>query len=278
MEANVNGTTLFYTTSGSGRPLMMMHGGLGADHTYLKHWFNILSDTYTMIYYDHRGNGRSERPASLADVTHATWAADADALRAHLGYDKIILAGHSYGGFLAQEYAVRYGAHLDGLILLCTAPAFDYADLVVSNAKARATTPEVIAGVEEALSPDPVATDADFGRIMDTIGPLYFVNYDQEAAEASFKDAVWSAAAWNHVSANCMPVFNVLPDLGKITVPTLVVSGAHDWITPVREGGQRIAEAIPNARFVVYENSGHYPFIEEHDAFFTLLRDWLAAL
>src|SRR4051794_4879294 len=108
MQAEINGTQLFYTTHGQGRPMLVMHGGLGFDHTYFRPWLDPLGEQVTLIYYDQRGQGQSARIESFAGVTHETLVDDADALREHLGYDQIILLGHSYGGFLAQDYALRH--------------------------------------------------------------------------------------------------------------------------------------------------------------------------
>ena len=106
MIADVGDTRLFYQTAGNGSPILLMHGGLGLDHTCFLPWLEPLADDRTqLIFYDHRGNGRSERPADWNAVTHLTWADDADALRAHLGHERVVALGHSYGGFLALEYA-----------------------------------------------------------------------------------------------------------------------------------------------------------------------------
>ncbi len=209
MYAEVNGVNLFYRTIGSGPPLMLMHGGLGCDHTYFLPWFEQMADQWTLILYDHRGNGRS-RPIEWEGVTHDTWAADADALRAHLGYETILLLGHSYGGFLGQEYAARYPERLDGLVLMCTAPALDYPDIIQANAEARAKTPDAVAGVEEAFAPDPLARDEDFGNIMKRIGPLYFHNPEEHEEACQFRDGQCASSArpaWNHCSEHCMPEF-----------------------------------------------------------------------
>jgi len=276
MKAKVNGTELFYITCGEGSPIMFMHGGLGADHTYFRKMFDPLSDQYQLIYYDHRGNGRS-RPAELTDMTHADWATDADALRQHLGHEKIILIGHSYGGFLAQEYALRYADHLQGVVFMCTAPALDYPEVMSSNADAKATSPESVAAVEQAFSDDLIESDDEFAELMGKLEPLYLHNYEahQTIMKEVMKDMQFSAAAWNHVNANCIPEFNVESQLSSISVPTLIISGRHDWVTPVSEGGQRIANAIPKAELLVFENSGHYPFVEENELFFSKLTDWL---
>ena len=168
--ATVNGTELFYLTRGEGRAIMFMHGGLGADHSYFPPFFDVLADDYQLVYYDHRGNGRS-RVASFEGVTHETWAADADALRAHLGHEKMILLGNSYGGFLAQEYAIRYADHLHGLALICTSPALDYPDVIEANARARATDPDMLVAMEEAFSDKPVPSDAAFQNLLERLGP-----------------------------------------------------------------------------------------------------------
>ena len=277
MYADVNGVKLFYTTMGSGPPLMVMHGGLGCDHSYFLPWFEQLAADFTLILYDHRGNGRS-RPIEWEGVTHDTWAADADALRAHLGYEKMLLLGHSYGGFLGQEYAARYAENLRGLVLLCTAPALDYPEVIEANANARAKSPDAIAGVEAAFSPDPLARDEDFASIMSAIGPLYFHKPDEfpEAVNSVMANVKFSAPAWNHCSTHCMPVFNTMEMLPGIETPTLIISGADDWITPADQG-QRIHDAMPNSELVIFERSGHFPYIEEEAEFFATLREWLKA-
>ena len=275
MIAHVNGTDLYYHTYGQGRPMLLMHGGLGLDHTSFPAAFDPLGDLFTLIYYDHRGNGRSERPESFAGITHATWADDADALRAHLGYDRIILFGHSYGSFLAQEYALRYGDRLDGLILCATAPVIDYMDVIQANAAARGT-PDQLTALGEAFG-RPMADDADFRSIWLRLAPLYYKRYDPEVDAAIDATTVYSAAAWNHVNVNCLPQFNTLPRLGEITAPTLVLSGAEDWITPPAQG-ERIRAGIPNAELVVFQESGHWPFIEEPERFKQVIRDWIDRL
>ncbi len=276
MFAEVNGVKLFYQMIGSGPPLMLMHGGLGADHSSYLPQFLEIADEWTLILYDHRGNGLS-RPIEWEGVTHDTWAADADALREHLGYEKMSLLGHSYGGFLAQEYAARYPERLEALVLLCTAPAWDYGDIIQANARARARTPEAIAAVDEALSDEPVAEDADFRRILKALAPLYFHRPEEfpEHVASFLADTVFSAAAWNHCSLVCLPEFNVMDELPKIHVPTLILSGADDWITPA-EQGKRIHEAMPHSELVIFEKSGHVPNIEEQELFFKALREWLS--
>jgi len=275
-KVKINDTELYYVTQGTGTPIMFMHGGLGADHSYFPPFFDHLADDYQLIYYDHRGNGRSQI-STYEGITHETWADDADALREYLNHEKIILMGHSYGGFLAQEYAIRHADHLDGLILLCTSPVLDYLDIIKSNAKVKTDDSDILMAVEEVFSDTSVPNNATFKDILGRLSPLYFYDYTpyEEILSEAFKDMIYTADAWNHSYSQCWEVFNVLPQLTTMTVPTLVISGADDWITPVAEGGQRIHDALPNSDFVIFDKSGHYPYIEESERFFEILRHWL---
>jgi proline iminopeptidase len=115
---SIRDVSLFVEVVGRGYPLVLMHGGPGADHwTMLP--FRRLADQFTLVFYDHRCNGRSEG----APVTSMTWenlTADAEALRQKLGFDKWAVLGHSFGGHVALEYALRYPGSLSHLALLDT--------------------------------------------------------------------------------------------------------------------------------------------------------------
>ena len=108
--------------------------------------------------------------------------------------------------------------------------------------------------------------------------PLYFKDYDPAVGVAMDKKMAYSAAAQNHANTHCLLSFNTLDQLGKIETPTLVISGREDWITPPAQGGERIHSGLPNSKSVVFEESGHFPFIEETGPFMELVSDWVAGL
>jgi len=276
LQAQINGNQVYYTTIGQGRPMLLMHGGSGLDHTYFRPWLDALSDQVQLIYYDQLGQGRSTRPESYEGISMSTWADEADALRASLGFDRIILLGHSFGGFIAQEYALRHGDHLDGLILCDTAPVLDYQDVIMANAQSRGT-PEQVQAVIAGLSA-PVADDASFQQLWNTILPLYFNKYDPEVAKQMDDATQYSAQGFNQGMGVCLPTFNVLSRLGEITVPTLVMAGRHDWITPPVQAAERLHAQLPDSELVIFEDSGHFPFIEENDKFVTTVHDWVSRL
>ena len=256
--------------------MLLMHGGSGLDHTYFRPWLDTLSDQVQLIYYDQFGQGRSTRPQNFDDISMETWVDEADALRAALGHEKMILFGHSYGGFIAQEYALRYGDHLDGLILCDTDPVVDYFDVIMANANARGTS-EQVAALVAGLSA-PVADDASFRQTWVTILPLYFNTLDPKVAAALDEATVYSAGAFNQGMGKLLPTFNVLDRLSEITVPTLVLVGKDDWITPPAQAAERLHAGLPNSQLVRFEESGHFPFIEENEKFVATVRDWISRL
>ncbi len=195
MRLAVDGAELFFTTHGSGRPLLLMHGGLGPDHTYFRPWLDSLGDQIELVYYDHRGGGRSSRLERFEGTTHETLVEDADRLRAHLGHDKLVLLGHSYGGMLALEYALRHQERLDGLILCCTAPAWDYGDEIARNARIRGSSRELQA--VEQLKNAPIGDDETFRRLWVDIQPLYFHRWDPEIIAAMDAETRYSASAYD---------------------------------------------------------------------------------
>ncbi|MBW3630054.1 MAG: alpha/beta hydrolase [Gemmatimonadetes bacterium] len=273
MLITTNGTELFCAVHGTGTPMLLLHGGMGLDHSYFRPWLDPLGDEFELLYLDQRGNGRSARPAEWSSVDHRTWVDDVEAVRAQLGHERIFLLGHSYGGFLAQEYALRYPERLAGLVLVATAAAFEHAEVMLANAAARAT-PEVMDALARCLS-GPAPDDEAVGNLWRAIFPLYFHASDERLMEEVSARIRFSAGAWNRSVFELMPTFDVGNRLSALQVPTLILSGRDDWIMPVDQAGEPLRRAIPDAEHVVFERSGHFPWMEEPDTFMAAIRDWL---
>lgn len=263
---DIDGTQLYYHTKGSGPPLLIMHGGLGLDHTYLTYYFDQLADAYELIYYDHRANGRSDATADGLSMQRLV--EDAEALRAHLGHDKISLFGHSYGGFIAQEYAIRYADRLSALMLANTVPAFDYHPAVSGNE-------EQMAAFGTAFS-RPMDSDEEWRTIWNTLSQMYFVDFDSTVGAQLDSNTIYRSAAWNAANG-LLATFNTMEGLKSIGVPALQIAGRQDGICPPEHGAERINDLMPKSSLVIFEDSAHYPFIEEEAAFFKTVREWLSA-
>lgn len=274
MEARVNGTELFYLLEGEGRPgtpIILVHGP-GFDHTYLARWLNPLADMQPVVHFDTRGCGRSKRLEDLTAITVDTLVSDIDALRAYLGFDRIVVYGHSFAGPVVLEYARKHGKRLAGLILDCTAPVFDYQPVMLANLEARGT-PEQIEELTNAFT-GRLVNDDEMRRCWERVMPIYFNYFDLNVGARFMKDLQFSALAFNHFSSLILSM--TMPDyLPLIKTRSFVLAGRHDWICPPAEGAERLHSLLPNSRLLIFENSGHFPFIEENDTYLRTVKSWL---
>ena len=117
---DANGVLIYYTTFGRGEPLVILHGGPGASHDYFLPYLLPLARTNKLVFIDERGSGRSEKLEDVKQYTVENMAADVEAVRVALDLGKISLLGHSYGGVLAEAYALKYPEHLSHLVLAST--------------------------------------------------------------------------------------------------------------------------------------------------------------
>ena len=265
--AHLYDTELFYVEVGEGLPCLVMHGGLGEDHSSLHPWLDPLGDVMHLVYYDHRGNGRSGRPPSET-ITFEQLCSDADALRRHLGFEEVAVLGYSFGGCIALEYALRYPEHLSHLILLDTAPTLDYAEEVEANARRKGATPDHLEALDASAE-----DEAEYWRLWRLIEPLYFHTFDADLAERVMGKTIISVEAADAGDA-ILEDWNLTPRLGEILAPTLIVVGRDDFVCPPSQA-KIMHEGIPNSELVVFENSGHFTHVEEPEAFFDAVRGWL---
>lgn len=264
--AKINGSDLYFETIGDGPPLLLMHGGLGLSHDYLRPYFDRLADNHTVIYYDHFSNGRSARPQDFDELNFDRLLSDAQHLMTHLGYEKFTLAGHSYGAFIAQEFASQNQHLLDGLVLINAVPALDYEPQVSGTGEQMAAFGRIFGG--------PMTSDQEWRTAWSSVVQMYFRRWDEATGADLDNRTIYEHRAWNQ-SLTLLANFSTLNALPKINTPTLVISGRHDGITPPEQGGERIAGLMPNAELVVFEESAHFPFIEQENAFFETLTNWL---
>ena len=277
MRAVINGTELFYTvkgSSGTAHPVFLMHGP-GFDHTFFRPCLDPLAEERQLIYFDNRGSGRSSRFDDFGKLTIDTLVEDIDALRIHLGFDQIILYGHSFGGSVALRYARRLGSHLSGLILDGTAPAFDYQPVMMVNASARGTAEQVQQLMSAFIGQ--VTEDDALRQLWKHVLPIYFHRYDPTVGDKMMDEIQFSAAAFNHFAGLFLSM-NMLDNLCDIRTPTLVVAGRHDWVCPPAQGGERLHAGLPDSQLVIFEHSGHFPFIEEQDKYLGTVKKWIRTL
>lgn len=253
---SIRGVSLFVEVFGQGYPLLLMHGGPGQDHSTLSP-LRPCADRFTLIFYDHRCNGRSEG-ADLSSMTWENLTADADALREALGFDKWAVLGHSFGGMVALEYALRYPQSLSHLVLMDTCGDIWWAQ---QNA------PEILA--KRGYSPATVQAARRFfsgqltpGEVFRTTLKFAKAYYYRLSLLSLLHQVVLGFRVKMRPEAlifgysQLLPGWTVMDRLGEIEVPTLVLAGRHDFQFPP-EHQAILADRLPHAQLELIECAGH---------------------
>ncbi|RPE70939.1 proline iminopeptidase [Pacificibacter maritimus] len=225
--------------------IFLLHGGRGiGDHIGEFTAYQALSDQYRVIAYDQRGCGRSDIAYPL---TFSQYADDLDAFRRHFcgDDDKIILQGGSFGGMIALTYAVSYQQHLSHLILRGTAPSHHHEAEAIKIFKDQiAKVPSASPAMIDKLFSDQIIDDTELRLIWLALQPLYFENFDPDAALE--RTRTMHLHAETHNALFKIKEHDLRDDLPNITVPTLAFCGANDWICPPSQT-DLIADLCPNA-------------------------------
>jgi len=269
----INDNEIYYEIHGkpNGESIFFIHGapGLGDCRGDIKA-FSALGDKYRLIFMDMRGSGRSE---GKPPFTHAQWTADIEEMRKLLVDGPIKILGGSYGGFLTLEYVLRYPENVTHVLLRDTGSNSEFDHLSVDRAL-ESNLPGITEERIRRLFDGKVESDEELKEMFSAIQPLYTVKYDEEAVRNRIDSIFYRYETHNFAFRYNKPKFNLDKDLDKISVPTLVTVGRHDWITPV-ECSELIAKKIPNSKLVIFENSGHSPQLEENEDYLNLVRDYL---
>lgn len=277
----IRDVSLFVQTIGEGYPLLLMHGGPGLDHTSLLP-LRALSDQFTLIYYDHRCNGRSEG-AAVESMTWENLTADAEALRERLDYDTWAVLGHSFGGNVALEYALRYPSSLSHLILMDTCGearwAQENAPALLAKRGYSATTVETARRFYNGqLTPSEVLPSALqlIGAYVHRPSFLYHPKIMALLIKLGLgPPQKMRPEALIFGCSRLIPGWTVMERLSEITAPTLVLAGRDDFLFPP-EHQAILADRIPNARLEIIECAGHNPQMERSEQVSGIIRRFIA--
>ncbi|MGI3783009.1 MAG: alpha/beta fold hydrolase [Janthinobacterium lividum] len=273
VRLQVNGAELEVEVFGDeDAPLIIAHHGGGGIGSLAepRRTFGPLADEYRVLVLDARGCGRSE---AVPPYSHAQWAADVDALRAWAGADRCVVAGGSYGGFIAMEYALAYPEHVSAVVLRDTSP--DSSNLALAYENARSQDRVAIDWDHfDRYWQGRVRSDAELKALWAELIPLYDHDHDPVRDAASVEAGIYRHESHNWCFQHNMGAYDLKPALPSLRCPVLVTVGRHDWVTPVAMS-ETIADLVPDGRLVVFEESGHSPQVEEREAFLATVRTFL---
>ena len=256
------GRQIYYDDSGGDLPPLVLLQGFMASRTIWKWQLEVFTPRYRVITMDNRDAGESDPEPTTYTV--ADMAGDVVALLDHLGIERATILGHSMGGYIALQFATRYPERLDKLILVGTSA-------LAGGALGRpAPTYDHSTWIEDPF-------ERTFRRYSNMTGPGFFDTRPELLA------AIAETARGNRISFEGMTrqsdsafmSHDVRADMPKIAVPVLVIHGTVDPTIPL-SAGRKIAEAIPNAQLVEFDNVGHLPHLERTEEFNRIVLDFLA--
>jgi proline iminopeptidase len=287
---DANGVLIYAKTLGEGKPLVIVHGGPGASHDYFLPYLLPLARHHRLVFIDERGSGKSEKLADPAGYTVEAMVEDVEAVRVALNLGKIDLLGHSYGGVLAQAYALKYQANLSHLVLASTFHSTSAMNEVFRKMKAK--MPE-----ELRARIDKMEAEGLYGH-----GKIYEQNrYTNDYMIAAWGEGYFPYLYANHPDPNNDPVQSGVMSwdlyramwgshgefiidgnlksveyadrLPTIKVPTLLISGDHDECDPslARDMHARIA----GSKLTLLPQSGHMTFVDQPVLFIKTVDEFL---
>lgn len=270
---------LFYEVRGEGEPIIVVHGGPGLDHRYLRPGLDVLASRNTLVYYDQRGTGRSATEVGPETVTVDAFVADIEALREALGFERIHVLTHSFGSKIGLAYARAHPDRVRSLILLNPVdPGTRYAQQTQSRRVAARTPADSVELSELTTSEGYAARDPG------TLGRVFEVAFraamrDPQNVEQLDLDLEPSTARHGQDIAELLGRELGSTDgwalLGEVTMPVLVVHGRDDL--PPLEMSTELAETLPDGRLEVLD-SGHFPYVEDRDGLLAAVSGFLASL
>ncbi len=273
--ARIHDRAIEYEVRGSGPPCLLAPIGWGIDYTLWAHYLTGLEKKLTMVYLNPRGIGESSKITSPSDFSMDSTVSDMERLRKHLGFEKIAVMGHSAGGFSALKYAIRRPENVSALVLIATAADARYEaefdDLLRTDKRIASIQKEMASPGNEKMTKEELMR-----RNLILMFSVYFKDYEPFRGE--FEELLSaSKMSPDHLRYHQqvdLREYDVLDDLPKISCPALILAGRHDPICPPKFS-QVMDDAIPESKLMVFEDSGHWPLIEENDDFVRSIVDFL---
>ncbi len=282
----INGAKLWTVSFGNGEPIFFIAGGPGNAHYYLRS-FDSLSTNNTLVYFDAFGRGKSDTAKNVTDYSLQRDIEDLEGLRKAMGFSKINILGHSYGGLVAQGYAIKYPEHVSHLILANTFHSYlmwqENDDN--SNHEIKTNYPEVWEDLMKVREQGVVSSDPIHQEIYSQVPYGFLYAYNPENFRRSvikpYPNSNNTKLYYQMVGrdgdflvGSDIGTFDYRKQLKDLKMPILIYGGRFDRVA-VPYMMIKFKEYCPQAKFVMFEKSGHNPQVEEPQALFKLIREFL---
>lgn len=278
-HVSTTGARLYYESVGRGDPVIVVHGGPGMDHVYLRPGMDALATTHRVIFYDQRGAGRTEGEANSRTITLDLFMADISALADSLRLGRFTMVGHSFGGLVAMHYAARHPERLRALVLMNTVePGRKYTIPMTDMLMKRRTA------ADQAETQRLMQSDAMKRQDTSAVNAMLRLSFRSLFADRTRADQLRlsldprTVKNMANVATNLirsMGTFDFWPVAARITVPTLIIQGVEDAmpLQMLRE----LQQAISGSELVLVNDAGHFPYIEQPGPTFEAIRRFVAS-
>jgi len=277
------GVVIYYESIGRGAPLMILHGGPGSSHGYFLPHLLPLAAHRRLLFIDERGSGRSQRLPDPKGYTLDNMVSDVEAVRVALELGKIDVLGHSFGGILAQAYAIQHPDSVRRLILAGTgssAARIDADFVRIKNALEPGLRKRIEDLEQRGIFDASGAQLPEYRKLADEAeGPYNYQrrppSWDAAGEELGWDvlREMWVTRSDFHIDGN-LKGFDLTPGLRRLKIPTLIIYGDHDLLTDAT--AQETSAAIAGSRVFKVPDSGHNPFVDQPVAFLGAVGDFLS--
>ena len=282
----VDGVRLFYREEGNGTPLIFLHGGPGSNHDHFLPYLAPLSKSRKLILYDQRGCGRSDRFEDVSQYSSEHFVKELRGLIRAFGFKRVDLLGHSWGGILAQKYALRHHRTISKLILCCTTPEMLTVNKLFEAVWKSAPTQDRKL-IHSIMSKKILRRGHPYPReYMMLVNRIYSGGKKNKSKIEQYTNMIFAGISW--------PVYHQLMGGGTfefkidgelknhdvrqklklIKASSLVIAGKFDRFTTLALG-QQLSQLLPNGVLVSFDKSGHWPFLEENKKFIRVVNNFL---
>ncbi len=282
----VNSYNINVEVLGEGEPIIFLAGGPGDSHDYMQGSFGKYYKSNKVVFIDFLGRGLSDNANKKSEYSIENDVEILEAIRKKLSLNKISIVGHSYGAVHAQAYVIKYSKHVDKMVLI---NGFHSAEMWQNNCdnynyNAKTKFPELWEKIESLRALGFVSSDPEFIEVYGSLPTKYIyfhsTKYTHVIPKTKFRG--WSNDVYYSIVGDDGDFFvggtmieqDFRRDLINLKFPTLIVAGRYDGVSTPKYAMQ-YKQFMPQAEFVMFENSGHNPFLEEEAKFTELFEKFL---
>jgi pimeloyl-ACP methyl ester carboxylesterase len=272
-----DGIRLFYQKVGNGPITIIIPNG----QSMLKDFKQFAGRNYTLIFYDLRSRGRSNRATKIFEGGVHLEVEDLDGVRRHFKIDKATLIGHSYLGLVVALYAMKYPMHVEQVIQIGAAQPQGNKEYPPHLRVTDPIPPDVNDKIVALVKSEPIMDPKEFCRQYFKIVSVFYIKNSadwEKVVDACEYSNEWPTNLSKHISANITPSLKAISvtkaEAAIATMKILTIQGSADRAVPYGAGRDG-AFLLPQARLLTIEGGSHFPWIEAPEKVFGAIRKFL---